>query len=375
MNFELQEFDDSAETPLREKRKALPALTGLRAVAALLVLSFHTGLFLPVGQWPIIRYGWMGVDVFFVLSGFILAHVHTEDFLQISVRNFVRFLSLRLSRIYPVHFATLALVFLFFALSLALGTEHDSGRFDANLLTENLLLVQAWGWNAHDSWNVVAWSISAEWAAYLAFPLLVFGTNKIRTWQLAIACVILALACEIIGMHWLGLADTFTTSQYGLLRISGEFVAGTCAYSLYRNKSLLNLRWDIVSVVTAFVLLSEVALGWSFAALPTITVFILAIAYQQGPIARLLSYGPMIKIGEYSYSLYMVHLITLEIVFYPLSASRFHAYVGIWLVPLYVVGLACVAGLTLITFRYVERPCRTWLRDIIENKFAECTSA
>lgn len=90
----------------------IDALTGIRAIAALWVVGFHFGLF-PLGSLglddalPVLRYGYLGVDLFFVLSGFIIYHVHQRDAGSLSIGSVLHFYGLRLARMYPVHLLTL----------------------------------------------------------------------------------------------------------------------------------------------------------------------------------------------------------------------------------------------------------------------------
>src|SRR5258705_5569923 len=87
------------------RQRDIPALTGLRGVAAFWVVLFHM-------EWgssiPIIEKGYLGVDVFFILSGFVLMHVYagfeTTDF------DYVRFIKARIARIYPLHIFALLLL-------------------------------------------------------------------------------------------------------------------------------------------------------------------------------------------------------------------------------------------------------------------------
>jgi len=92
--------------------KGLPSLTGLRGAAALWVILFHfsfllrTHLHIPLDL-PLLREGYLGVDVFFILSGFILCHVYVSSFKQYKVREHIHFLLIRLARIYPLHLAVM----------------------------------------------------------------------------------------------------------------------------------------------------------------------------------------------------------------------------------------------------------------------------
>src|ERR1700744_4959496 len=81
----------------------IPALTGLRGVAALWVVLFHMELETPI---PIIEKGYLGVDIFFILSGFILMHVYADR----KEFNYNEFVRARLARIYPLHMLSLVVL-------------------------------------------------------------------------------------------------------------------------------------------------------------------------------------------------------------------------------------------------------------------------
>ncbi|HEY5822737.1 MAG TPA: acyltransferase family protein, partial [Cyclobacteriaceae bacterium] len=90
----------------------LTTLTPLRGIAAILVVVFHSnlmlGAFIPTGYTHLIDDGWLWVDFFFVLSGFILAYVYTKDFSQSVKRSaYWKYMGSRFARVYPLHFFTL----------------------------------------------------------------------------------------------------------------------------------------------------------------------------------------------------------------------------------------------------------------------------
>jgi len=152
-------------------RNELPALTGLRGIAALWVFLYHTRLLTQEihhgaldGLSMISAAGYLGVDLFFVLSGFVIAYHYADLELHRSLRNFGDYLWKRVARIYPAHVAALIL----FAVSLVVYRTEGDLSFLA--LLRSLTLTQAWELAGSSSWNPVAWSVSCEFAAYLLFP-------------------------------------------------------------------------------------------------------------------------------------------------------------------------------------------------------------
>jgi peptidoglycan/LPS O-acetylase OafA/YrhL len=161
----------------------LATLTSLRFFAALWVVLYHFLDQLP--EWIAdllvpLHFGPRAVDFFFILSGFILAHVYQPSIEagRFSLRSFY---VKRFARLYPVHLAMLALVIgLFFAARLAGMEIHSAGKYDFSRLWMHLLAVHAWFPHGTNSFNIPSWSISAEFFAYLLFPLMAAAMLRIR---------------------------------------------------------------------------------------------------------------------------------------------------------------------------------------------------
>lgn len=347
----------------------LPALTGVRGIAALWVVLWHARAPFYAGtgysDLAFFEMAWFGVDIFFVLSGFILSHVHFSDFLRPSWRTTGEFIYLRFSRIYPVHLFSLAIVACFFLLTVALGKPLEGRpRFGLDLFIANLLLVQSWGWADNDSWNVLAWSISTEWFMYLVFPAIAIALSRVNSSTGALLGAAAAFLCMAFALTALGTDGTFTTYRFGLIRTSGSFVAGCLIYSAYRSRRLAHLNWAHIELVsTLWLLAAAFYFRSSFGALPAVALLILSLAEGRGVISRLCASRPIFFLGEISYSLYMMHMIVLEICFLPLDYSRLGREAPPALVLAWLAGaLVVVALATLWTFRHVEKPARIALR-------------
>lgn len=144
-------------------------LTGLRFYAAFWVFLYH---FFPVytdlPKVDLLEVGYLGVDVFFVLSGFILTYVYYGKFFvnKISIKDYYNFIIKRFAKIYPLHFI-LTLIFIPLLFVGKYVFHQDALKVYPNTLINNFLLIHAWGTTSHYSWNFPSWSISAEWFAYL----------------------------------------------------------------------------------------------------------------------------------------------------------------------------------------------------------------
>jgi peptidoglycan/LPS O-acetylase OafA/YrhL len=211
-----------------DQKQEITDLTICRAGFAGWVFIYHVDLYVNFSAWlgpfaGLVRRGYLGVDGFFILSGMILARVHPE--LYLSSSGTLKFLARRIARIYPVHLATILIFAAIFIAGLAAGmTPRDAGRFDLASLLQNLLLVQGWGWADQGAWNYPSWSISAEWAGYLLFPLFL-RLAWYFDWYVSMQFVIAAFM--VIGL--LIARDHYSlnlTFGHGLFRFFPEFIMG-----------------------------------------------------------------------------------------------------------------------------------------------------
>lgn len=223
---EIAYFDGAAQfscaQPIVPPQPRLPDLTCLRGAAALWVYAYHVNLQLGGGGWSLLRRGYLGVDAFFMLSGLVLAYAHPA----LAGRGMaaLRFWGRRLARLYPVHLATLALLAAALGVAWAGGVPiRDAGRFGAGELLRSLLLVHGWGLSGRWAWNYPSWSISTEWAGYLAFPWLWLAVRRL---PIAATVVLLVGALAALLTAGAGPVGLNLTYQGALFRFVPEFVAG-----------------------------------------------------------------------------------------------------------------------------------------------------
>ena len=167
-------------------RNRLDSLTGVRIFAAVwvMLLHFRTVDDVTTFRYPLIDglilHGNLGVDLFFVLSGFILSHVYFEQF-----RNRVRggayqsFISFRFARLYPVHLVTFLIMMALYVAQLVVAGRSSvevPQRYSAMSIVQSLTMTHAW-WGQDTTPNIPAWSISSEWFAYLLFLSSAFSSG------------------------------------------------------------------------------------------------------------------------------------------------------------------------------------------------------
>lgn len=363
---------DPSDAAARSGRRPaeIGQLTGLRGIAALWVFAFHVSDWLGrlepgtrgIAQW-LGSAGFLGVDLFFVLSGFVIALNYASSDLH-SIPLYSRYLWKRLARLYPVHLFTLALVGALQAVyaMLELGL-FPRAWFTQSGLVATLLLTNGWAMPIPKAWNIVSWSVSCEWVAYLLFPLAALLANTMRSQRsilLLIAALFLLLGYVVRSGHYSG------TMAYGMPRVGAGFLAGVLLYRLWQLRELeRNARNGRLALVALTALLAGgsvlASLGSARLALALLPVLACPVVYGlascAGPLCRLLATPASLWAGRVSYSFYMVHLTVLNAVASPLrSLGAFED--GIGAVAAAVAALLLAGLLAHWTYTRIESPCR-----------------
>jgi peptidoglycan/LPS O-acetylase OafA/YrhL len=347
-------------------RKEIKALTGMRGIAALYVAVYHIkpategGLLAEFG-----RHGYLAVDLFFVLSGFVMAMTYGSLFDgSFSLGAYTGFLKKRIARIYPLYLAATLVMTVFVV---ARHTQHLYGDF-WHAFVANVFMVQAWG--VAQSIASASWSISTEWAAYLLFPALAATMLRSRPAVAAFGTLVCAVSVAIAAMsdsHLVvgsqplrnGPLDlTFYDSIGPMVRCLAGFSLGLLAYRMRGSGSLLAKPSAEVFVALAVIALllvpsADVIVVLLFPAL------ILSLSYEAGPVSRMLRSTPVYLLGVWSYSLYLLHpkFFLLE--------EKLEPHVGGFAAT--VLTLAFVIALSCAVYRIIELPGRKWLNEFLSR--------
>ncbi len=347
----------------------LHQLTGLRALASAWVLAFHLlsparRLFPSIGfEARLVEAGYLGVDVFFVLSGFVLSHAYAQS-IRLQPRALGAFLWARVARVWPLHAAvTLALVAACLAAkALHLRSFGESPLFRFEDLPAHLALVHAWGGH-QQAWNVPSWSVSAEWLAYLAFPFVALAAAMLRR-PLALALVAALVVVAFALTTELAFGGSLDLTYSGApLRVAAGFTVGVL---LERAARLGDVHvGDALLGVAAAALVGAILLSaegpWLVA---PIAVFVVGLARSNGRASRLLASAPLGWLGERSYALYLVHGPVMLVARSLLPIERASGWSLVaragWLALVVGVSVALAA----LAFRLVEEPARTAMRRV-----------
>jgi peptidoglycan/LPS O-acetylase OafA/YrhL len=402
------------------RRPDVPALTGLRFLAAFSVLLAHglsatlTNNEPPTGAvlWLMQASGF-GMTLFFVLSGFVIHYNYARLVTDGRLRGIAAFFWARFARLYPLFLLMMLVYVLVSQRHVAYWTgrpEDINAIFQA--LPYFLLSIQSWIYKLIGGGALIdairggsppTWSISTEWFFYFAYPLIAWFILRARA--PAIILLVVGLWCVLWTAFSTGLydrtpqIDAWAVGRFGpiagvqnhedsfvrwllyaspYLRI-GEFVLGAMTAQLYvalqrrdvtRRENALGgaLFWAAalsVLLVTYVEYSPDVPMtifrkmNMNFALAPSVALLVFCAARYRGAASRLLTSRPAIALGEASYSIYLVHSIVL-ISAVKLTGNVVHgtAYNVIKLIVL----MAIVVAISLLLYAYYEAPARSWLR-------------
>lgn len=341
-------------------------------MAALLVMIYHFSHHLPEPG-PVLAW-WERMspllDMFFVLSGFLIFDRYKDRIA--SGGDYLRFLVRRLCRLYPLHLATLAF-FVAVGIAVNAGLVASGGgteRYDFSALPANLLLLQAWGVGDALTFNYVSWSLSAEWFAYAAFPLLLLAFSRA-----GLAGLVALLAATVMLLEYADYGYTdprelwYNAKLWGAYRVFADFVFGAIL-------SVLALRspWRMGSLMPAWTLMAlavaSMHLGFGFyPSVALIGLAILAGAIGERNAPHLTAWlAPHLPVLAVAFGIYLWHPV-VELVMYsvlwrhvigPSGTVSFVLYTG--------AAMAISVVVALVSARFFEVPVSRWLVARLENR-------
>jgi peptidoglycan/LPS O-acetylase OafA/YrhL len=371
--------------PTRTRAPEIRALTGARGIPVLLIVLFHfhewhgySGM-----AWydTLASKGYIWVEFFFALSGFILFYAYGARFGAGLRGEAIRaFLAARVSRLYPLQGVTLLAVATLEAdrritVSRQLGLSFFDvaifpGRTTGTFLT-NLLMVQAWGFDEMLSWNAPAWFVSVEYFVYLVCPVLMLLVGVRFGWRaMALGVASLVFLVALVKNSGVGLDMTY---RHGMWRGLADFGIGLALGSLFlgcRSKEERGPSLPVSAHTLAQVgVLVAVAVGLCSSgpartprdlmiAAP-IFVLIFVLAFDKGLIARALHARGLMKLGEWSFAIYMVHYVVM----YVLPSLGLQGRT----LPAAIAGLGGSIAVGALAWRFVERPLGEVMRRKLLN--------
>jgi len=340
-----------SETPTAPLRHQNRALTSIRGVAALWVVGLHLQFGLSVLGYPaggaIFKPGYLAVDIFFILSGFVITAVHRD---LTTVADAVDFLIRRVFRIYPLHLFVLALL-----LGLWLWEVTQYGGHDPTQRLRDLpivaLLLQPFVIHGL-TWNTVSWSIGVEMLCCLLFPL---AMRLLRPRPLAGTLILLVAACLIERQVHSEMVWGWPAILRGLAGFGLGMVLQQASVLLPRPSARLA---DLLGILGGAGILLALATHAQQDVPLAAALVIFALGAERGRLSGAMGAAPLYWLGQISFSLYLLHPTLASLAFALVPPAVLH--LGPIATPLVWSGLvlAVLLALATLTWTFVEEPPR-----------------
>jgi peptidoglycan/LPS O-acetylase OafA/YrhL len=354
------------------------AIDTFRGLAAILVILFHIPDSVLLKGNQVVSHGYMAVDFFFVLSGFVMSHSYLNKISDFSsAKNFT---IKRFKRIYPLHLFTL-LVFLAF----------ETARFivDANFIKlstppfqdcsflsfiGNLTLTQSMGLFDHLTWNLPSWSISVEFYTYIAWALMLIAFRKRLIWMAIVSL-------PFIGWFiWNFNGNIEYTFDYGFLRCLYGFLIGMYSYLFARrmqrrmDKRLATITEIGLLGLTGY-FLSGISTSYHWIMPFWFAIIIIFFSTETGLVAKLFAHQKLKFLGVLSFSYYLNHIVIIRaadlLFFKVLKLDHTNITDAVFIVVVFSI----VQVVSMFTYKYVEMRFQSKRKPVVQPQVALASAA
>ncbi len=316
----MSKISDADTREIIHGHRKIKSHLGMRGVAASAVVMYHIGFVVGFHfdferKDFIFGRSYLFVDLFFILSGFIISYANRADrSTAMTSGEAAKFLGNRFARIYPLHFVCLyALVLYNLIISLAgyfKGKQAFADYWPVQHITALIaqtVLVQSAGPSSWIDWNVPSWSISAEIFSYIAFVLLV----NLRTRNTPAQMILLVVVPLVFYGYIYGWGKNLDIiNGIAPLRCLAGFSLGMLTF-YFRGylDNISRLLLNIMQILGVVVVFFDLAFAWNdLIVIPAFTMLVYCTWSDRGMLSRFLSLQPIQILGEISYSVYLVHV-------------------------------------------------------------------
>lgn len=350
---------------MTQVRQRFESLTGLRFLLAIWIAYFHVGHMYDhngFGALPILELGVARVDVFFVLSGFVLTHIYWSS--RNRPFDFGDFMLARVARIYPLYLFALLAIVGYLTLGLIMGKGAELTGYTVTGLVANLFMLQSTGLVDAGMWNFPAWAISAEFAGYFAFPAFIWLATKMKDRPFAFFAITIAnvfvidqMMTPLFGQHMAN-----STMSGGFLRGAAVMLAGVGARVAFERFETTSFRAGLFVLAGASCAISAAVnhMGTAFVAFGGALIIMGLARIDALGKTTTLSRPTLRHLGSWSYAIFILHVPiymvlknALDVVGMPLQVNA-------------LTSLGMVAVVTLVAWPVhllIEEPCRKFIRD------------
>jgi peptidoglycan/LPS O-acetylase OafA/YrhL len=342
------------QTKLPSKADFRPDINGLRAWAVAMVVLYHFGV-------PGFGGGFIGVDVFFVISGFLMTGILIGN-LEAQRFSLWQFYLARGKRIAPALIVLCAVLLL---LGTVLLTSSDLIALGKHLrgslgFYSNVVFWGESGYfdaESHSKWLLHTWSLSVEWQFYMVYPLIVWGCWRLHPGRFSLRVLLLLLFAASLLLSVLVTPAKPGAAFYLLPTRAWEMMAGgLIVLTESPHAKIRALLPEAGGLLIAMaVLMYDHSTPWpgAWALLPVMGSCM--VIWGQGSWTQLNEMAPIQWLGDRSYSLYLWH--------WPVASMLHHLELKGHALAI-AMGLLIALVLSDISFRLVEQPTRRWLRDM-----------
>jgi peptidoglycan/LPS O-acetylase OafA/YrhL len=348
------------------------ALTGVRGVAAAIIVVYHYGDVQLYGGGSVsyfrIPHGYLPVDLFFMLSGYVIGLTYRDAFGSGHLRNYATFMLKRVARLYPAYLV-IGLLYVAKIVAGLSGTDTLS-MFSPSDIVGNLLMMTGWGLHIQPLIGV-SWAASAEMGSYLLLPLLLPLTVRRSplVWGLTVLAALAAIAA--VGLSGRGSSGPLDVvngnSFYPLLRAIAGFTLGLAIFRMAGALDRLSaMAQDILlAVVLAAILATEIRAAGDWL-LYLLFIPLVAVLSRDGRLAQALFGNALVyRLGVISYSIYLIHPLFVS---FAVRAWRNFSQTE----AAYLAGSAgCFVAIWLLaelSYRLIEMPGRKAIVDFVIPK-------
>jgi peptidoglycan/LPS O-acetylase OafA/YrhL len=348
------------------------ALTGVRGVAAAVIVAYHFGDVQLYGGGTAafyrIPHGYLPVDLFFMLSGYVIGLTYKDAFGSGHLRNYATFMLKRVARLYPAYIA----IGLLYVAKIAAGLSGQDtlSMFSASDIAGNLLMMTGWGFHIQPLIGV-SWAASAEMGSYLLLPLLMAVTVRRSplVCGLAVLAALLAIvAVSLSGRGSSGPLDVVNgNSFYPLLRAIAGFTLGLAIFrfSGVLDRLSMTAQDALLAAILIAILITEI-LAAGDRVLYLLFIPLVAVLSRDGRLAQALFGNAIVyRLGIISYSIYLIHPLFVS---FAVRAWRDFGEAETAYLAASAVCFIAIWLLSELSYRFVEMPGRKAVVDLVMRK-------
>jgi len=345
-----------------EGARHVPQLDAIRGYAILLVLVYH----FFAEEFPPFNIGWVGVDMFFVLSGFLITGILLDS--KTSQGYFKNFYIKRVLRIFPLYFFVLAVI-LYLVPAFFPNAIPDLDYYMRN---------QLWFWTYFQNWVFTidgypndrvlryTWSLCIEEQFYLFWPFLVYKLNRKTLLGVVLGFILMANFLRAVEPHFINNNYKYVNT---FARIDALSVGALVAILIRTHRQILEKWATPVSLISGLAIIGIIAVkktlyfgelyaSFSFFALLFGGILVWSLSSNLAPVfRRAVSIRPMLFLGKYSYGLYLYHVPIHHWSAEVLADHEIsHATEPLKFFLIKLILLAVTIIVSVLSFKYLETP-------------------